>query len=874
MEVRAEKCRRRLAEFIRQGWAVLEPTTPLTWNWHIDAIALHVQAALEDWMGRQRDPDYPQRFQNLLVNVPPGTAKPVYNGCMVTEQKRGRIALKDVRVGDRVLTHRGRFRRVLAVHDQGVLPLLEIETKRGRVLKLAHDHPVLTARGWVEARHLTPADVLAEVHASEPCGSATLTPEAARLLAYLIGDGIVKYAKKAFTNQDPEAVADFVACAAVCGFETSVRRRSGRASDTSIVTLKGAPGYRQRLPRGSYGPVRQWLDGHDLEGKCSYDKRVPAAIMAGNADLITEFVAAYWSCDGGVEDRRDLPRSGRPGQVLRTVRVACTTVSEGLARDLQHLLTRLGLSFTLRRKAAQLKTRRQGDLYVSWMLSAESQDVAAKFMQVVGPRMRHEKRARAAGLARTSFDRPLNPDPIKEIRPAPPGECRCLTVEEDKSFTVEDLAVHNSRIVSVFTPAWMWLRWPSWRSIFLSANPRVALRDSVYCRDLIESDWYRDTFAPAWTLADDQNAKSLFNNTAGGYRQAMGFSSRITGDRADALFVDDPHDADEVTSDLIRQGVLDRWDGAIANRLNDLRCSVRVGIMQRLHEADWSGHVLKQGGWEHLCLPQEFEPERARVTAIGWRDPRTEAGELLFPARFPCEVLDAERRRLGSAGYAGQHQQRPAPAEGAMFKKSWLRHYRRQDGPPVVFELGERFVPLTACRVFGTGDLATSLKTSADYTALALWADDRRGNLILLEMVHKRLEGPDIVPELERLHAKWKPQFFALDSACLHLAIIQEARRKGLAVRGLQPHKDKVTRAVPATVRMEAGQVWLPAEDQAGAWLGEFISELLHFPMGEHDDTVDALSHACDDMVRNANPSSPPQAMGGGPRVGSPVPRM
>ena len=101
------------------------------------------------------------------------------------------------------------------------------------------------------------------------------------------------------------------------------------------------------------------------------------------------------------------------------------------------------------------------------------------------------QRARAAGL----------PDPPQAIQNlvmnVPPG-------------------TGKSRFVSVFAPAWMWLHWPTWRSMFICGNPRVALRDADYCRMLLESDWYRTTFAPEWQLARDQNAKSYYRNTAGG----------------------------------------------------------------------------------------------------------------------------------------------------------------------------------------------------------------------------------------------------------------------------------------------------------------------------------------------------------------------
>jgi hypothetical protein len=47
-----------------------------------------------------------------------------------------------------------------------------------------------------------------------------------------------------------------------------------------------------------------------------------------------------------------------------------------------------------------------------------------------------------------------------------------------------------------------------------------------------------------------------------------------------------------------------------------------------------SSVILEKGNYEHLCLPSEFEPGRRSVTSIGWQDPRTEEGELLFPAQL------------------------------------------------------------------------------------------------------------------------------------------------------------------------------------------------------------------------------------------------
>lgn len=76
LAVRRDLCTRSLAEFFRAGWHVLEPTTPLEWNWHHDAICDHVQAVIEDWAERKRlGRRFKQRIRDLLVSIGPGTAK-------------------------------------------------------------------------------------------------------------------------------------------------------------------------------------------------------------------------------------------------------------------------------------------------------------------------------------------------------------------------------------------------------------------------------------------------------------------------------------------------------------------------------------------------------------------------------------------------------------------------------------------------------------------------------------------------------------------------------------------------------------------------------------------------------------------------------
>lgn len=65
LEKERRDCERSLAAFIRSAWHVLEPETPLLWNWHLDAVCEHFQAL-----------DLGQ-IRRLIVNVPPRSLKSI-----------------------------------------------------------------------------------------------------------------------------------------------------------------------------------------------------------------------------------------------------------------------------------------------------------------------------------------------------------------------------------------------------------------------------------------------------------------------------------------------------------------------------------------------------------------------------------------------------------------------------------------------------------------------------------------------------------------------------------------------------------------------------------------------------------------------------
>lgn len=411
----------------------------------------------------------------------------------------------------------------------------------------------------------------------------------------------------------------------------------------------------------------------------------------------------------------------------------------------------------------------------------------------------------------------------------------------------------KSLLVSVFWPAWQWVRRPAWRALFSSYKSELAIRDSVRCRSVITSDWYQSAFAPTWKLSGDQNVKSYFQNDATGARQSIGVGGGATGFRGDAVVVDDPLKADEFPSPDELEKVISWWDFQMSSRLNDMSKGVRVVIMQRLHERDLSGYLLDRGGYEHLCLPSEYDPGRSCVTSIGFTDPRRERGELLFPAKFPREVIDEAKRDLGPYGYSGQHDQTPTPAGGSIIKAEWMRYWYPSDvippQPVVVMtdsgavEIPQEPVPMSFDAKLQSWDLAFKGNATSDFVAGHVWGR-HRGRFYLLDRAHARLDFPATLGAIRAMTER-HPQAVQklVEDKANGPAVIATLKDEIPGLLPVQPSGGKEARLHAVAPLFASGNVWLP-HPSITPWSSEVLTELVRFPRAPNDDDVDAATQA------------------------------
>lgn len=311
---------------------------------------------------------------------------------------------------------------------------------------------------------------------------------------------------------------------------------------------------------------------------------------------------------------------------------------------------------------------------------------------------------------------------------------------------------------------------------------------------------------------------------------ALGLQSGFVGRGVDTLIIDDPYKtADEARSEIINEKVWRFWNETAKVRL---ATEANVIVMfHRYHDDDFAGRLLAEGGWEYLRFPVEADGNEDGSDPTG-RLP----GELLSPLR-PQPWVDAIRE-ADPMTFAGQFQGKPRPDEGSLIKSDWLQIVPQQDVPRIE----------TLVRYW---DLAVSEKETADYTAGALVGFDSDGTMYVLDVIRFREQWPRASEIIARVseeeytgRKEWQTYHVGIDARATQLGLVQDLFTKGMfQTVPLWPDKtrgDKVQRASGWAARASAGKARL----LRGNWNGKFVDEACAFPLGRHDDMVDAVSGA------------------------------
>lgn len=333
---------------------------------------------------------------------------------------------------------------------------------------------------------------------------------------------------------------------------------------------------------------------------------------------------------------------------------------------------------------------------------------------------------------------------------------------------------------------------------------------------------------------------------------SVGIGAGVTGQKADMLIIDDPHkDRKEADSELIRDNVWDWWTDAASARLAP--GAPVIVILTRWHQDDLAGRLLERdsaAGWKYLNIPAQanHRPEMGETDILG-REP----GEFMVSARGRT-TEQWERRKLtaGARTWAALYQGNPTPEDGDVFPKEehWARysnalHSKRDDGSCWVAGM-ER----DDQEMLMSWDLAFKDKDTSDYVVGQVWL--RVANRVyLLDQVRERLNFTQSIKAFRRMCLRW-PQATAklVEDKANGPALINVLQQTVTGLIPVEPLGSKYARASAIAPLVEAGNVVLPTE-QILPGVDYLFQEAVNFPNVAHDDTVDAMSQAVNQLLLN-----------------------
>jgi predicted phage terminase large subunit-like protein len=381
----------------------------------------------------------------------------------------------------------------------------------------------------------------------------------------------------------------------------------------------------------------------------------------------------------------------------------------------------------------------------------------------------------------------------------------------------------KSMMCSVALPAFALGHDPTKRLIVVSYSADLAIKHGNDFRTVVNSAEYHAIF-PGMRISAMKNTQTEVVTTLNGFRLAMSVDGALTGRGGDIIIIDDPIAALAALSQKSRDHVVDWYFNTLLSRLDDKQSGAIVLVMQRLHEDDLAGVLLRGSDeWTVVSLPAIAEQDEQIPIGNGQVHFRR-AGEVLHPEREPREVLESLRAQLGPEIYSAQYQQRPVPLGGGTIKRDWVRRYDQLPQSGLIIQ---------------SWDVANKQGEENDYSVCTTWRVHEK-RFYLIDVLRGRFDFPTLrrkVSEQAKLH---KASRILIEDAGFGTALIQELKT-AFSVIAVKPEYDKKIRMAIQAGKFENGQVFFPKE---APWLRDLEDELFAFPNGRHDDQVDSVSQA------------------------------
>lgn len=444
----------------------------------------------------------------------------------------------------------------------------------------------------------------------------------------------------------------------------------------------------------------------------------------------------------------------------------------------------------------------------------------------------------------------------KVLRRVIDGEITRLIINIPPRYTKTELAVINFMAYSLSIE-------PRSRFVHLSYSQKLALNNSAAVKDIISSP--QNMALWPCQIKNDANAKERWYNSQNGGIYAASTGGQVTGFGAGlmkkgfygALIIDDPVKPDDTRSQLKRLTINERYNNTIASRIATQDTPIIV-IMQRIHDNDLSGYLLRGGSgekWHHLELPVLVDNKRSypRDWTHGIQVKHELPDGPLWPEKHNIDQINV--LKASKFTYAAQYDQRPLLVEGSVFDGEKFQYFDPENMP--VFE----YVGIYA-------DTAQKTNQWNDYSVFQAWGY-KSGSMYLIDQVRDKFTAPDLKTNLRHFVEKFnnpnatysKLRHVKIEDKSSGTGLIQDLSRGNkhtgelplpVPVLPLSPNsRDKLSRAMDAAPMIESERIFIP---KRGVWVNDYVTEFAKFSADDShdfDDQVDCTMYAIQDMLQN-----------------------
>lgn len=380
---------------------------------------------------------------------------------------------------------------------------------------------------------------------------------------------------------------------------------------------------------------------------------------------------------------------------------------------------------------------------------------------------------------------------------------------------------------------WQIAYFPDSQEIFTSYSADLAETSLRYIREVIAKPWFHELF-PEVRIGSSNKAEHV-NTSEGGNIYAAGSGGTLTGKggglkrRAGGFIcIDDPAKPDEALSPVEAENVRRWFELTLKSRRNsDEFCPIII-CAQRLALDDLCGYLLE-------TYPKDCY--QIKIPALN------ADGESNFPETYSTANLIAARDSEQSNirfGFWSQLQQEPIAQGGNLIPVDKFHRYDLTTAESIKFDKR-----LIVC------DTALKTKEHNDYSVLQLWGRSQN-KAWLIDSMRGKWESPDLLANAKQFWKKHAydprgivgPPRFVVEEKAAGTGLVQQLRREGIPVEGIERNIDKVTRIKDVLPFIESGLVVLPREGDA-PWMRDLIIEFAQFRAdgkSKHDDLCDCLA--------------------------------